>query len=306
MYSVTPHSISRRGFASSLLIYVKERFPAPVAFIYSLLFASSITTFFYHESRLARVDLIKTTLLIGATIFLFFLRLRLFDEIKDFAYDSLYHPERPVQQGVVPISVIKRLAILVLLVEICLQALVPAAAVLAYLIVLGYSLLMFKEFFMDQFLSRHLALKLFLHQMIFVTLTVYAASVAQAHFFVPPFGRRLLLFPTLLVPTLLFELGRKLEHRRDAQGARTDDTYAYRWGTTRTFIIIMVAVLAHIICLLLLSPRQSILVTPYLAAMLVVIALFIRNKALVIKTAKVWSVALALVGQALFLILNLL
>jgi hypothetical protein len=301
MSTAHPHNLN---LARAVGLYLKERFPAPVALIYATLFASSITSFFYPRRRITELLALKPTVLITATVFLFLLRLRLFDEIKDQAYDSLHHPERPIPKGVLDIGLIGRFALAVLSVEVGIQFFNPAGPLLSYGIFLSYSALMYREFFMRDFLACNMALMLILHQLIFIPLTLYAASVAHGSFFIPRTNAELLLFPISLIPPLIFELGRKLEHRRDARGVATDDTYAYRWGASRTFLIIVIAALVHIASLFLIS-QQYLLLAPYITGLLAVVVAYVRNASLVIKTAKVWSMVLALFGMVVFLVSNL-
>ncbi len=87
--------------------YLKERFPLEQFLFISLIFGAS-------ASLGARAYFsLETAILPGAAIsslaiFLFFLRLRLFDELKDYRHDLRYYPQRPVPRGLISLREVKK------------------------------------------------------------------------------------------------------------------------------------------------------------------------------------------------------
>ncbi|MFZ4403984.1 MAG: UbiA family prenyltransferase [Pseudobdellovibrionaceae bacterium] len=116
----------------------------------------------------------------GAIVALFimfcaFFRLRLFDEIKDYHVDLKINPQRPLARGIISIDQV-RLSILFLIVtELTLAYWVNPFGFLIHALAVGYSLLMFEEFFIGRWLRSHLTTYAITHTFVSV---FYALSAA--------------------------------------------------------------------------------------------------------------------------------
>lgn len=88
---------------------------------------------------------------------LFFFKLRLLDEVKDMESDALHHPERPLPRGILSKCEVIQTAFVLMVAEIILFGLYGFWSFLSVLIVVGYSLVMYKEFFIKNWLRAHLA-----------------------------------------------------------------------------------------------------------------------------------------------------
>ena len=86
----------------------------------------------------------------------FFFRMRLFDEIKDYEVDLQINPTRPLARGILSIADVKRAIGLLLLVEILITASLGLGPLLVHSVAIGYSLLMYEEFFIGDLLRPHL------------------------------------------------------------------------------------------------------------------------------------------------------
>jgi hypothetical protein len=84
----------------------------------------------------------------------FFLLLRCYDEIKDAAHDAVHNQSRPIPRGLVSIRELKNAITFLLVALVGLFGIAEAAP--WSLVVLGYSLLMFREFFIGKWLRPHL------------------------------------------------------------------------------------------------------------------------------------------------------
>jgi 4-hydroxybenzoate polyprenyltransferase len=93
----------------------------------------------------------------------FFLRLRVFDEIKDYATDLKVNPTRPLARGLISIKEAKAALVALFAFEIALLALLSPVLVASHLLAMGYSLLMYREFFAGDFLRPHLTTYATLH-----------------------------------------------------------------------------------------------------------------------------------------------
>jgi 4-hydroxybenzoate polyprenyltransferase len=90
--------------------------------------------------------------------FLIFLHLRIFDEHKDYAVDSVRFPERVLSKGWVTLAQLRKIAYVVIPLELLLSMLVGTRFVGATMGLIAYSLLMLKEFFIANWLKRHMVI----------------------------------------------------------------------------------------------------------------------------------------------------
>ena len=87
----------------------------------------------------------------------FFFRLRLFDElIKDYETDLKINPSRPLARGLLTQKQVWQCVLGLMIFEIALSAWIGWHALSGFLIAIGYSLLMYKEFFIGDWLRKHL------------------------------------------------------------------------------------------------------------------------------------------------------
>ena len=110
------------------------------------------------------------------------LRIRLWDEIKDFNYDSKHHGSRPVQKGILSLPNIKKMAFIVLGVEFLIQFFLSYHALVIFLIALAYSFLMFKNFYIKDFENKSFAFCLLSHQIIFF---IYICLIVRLPKYIP-------------------------------------------------------------------------------------------------------------------------
>lgn len=108
---------------------------------------------------------------------LFFFKLRLLDEVKDAESDAVHHPERPLPRRILSESEVTRTAFIMMVAEITLFSYYGSWAFLSVMIAVGYSLVMYKEFFVKSWLREHLATYAVTHTfvVVFLSLTIFAA-----------------------------------------------------------------------------------------------------------------------------------
>lgn len=94
----------------------------------------------------------------AAVYFLIFLHLRIFDEHKDYAVDSVRFPERVLSKGWVTLAQLRTIAYVVIPLEFLLACGVGVRFVGATAGLVAYSLLMLKEFFVKDWLKRHMVI----------------------------------------------------------------------------------------------------------------------------------------------------
>lgn len=130
-------------------IFVKERFPIPTNGVMVLAFTSGNLAIASYDSFFS-----YQTLLVLLLCFSFFLRLRLFDELKDYETDLEINPTRPLARGLLSRKTVKQGFMILTIFEIILAAFLDIT--LVHGIAVAYSYVMYKEFFCGKFLSQHL------------------------------------------------------------------------------------------------------------------------------------------------------
>ncbi len=137
-----------------LVTLIRERFPLYQYSPMILLFGLGNGLYFYSQKglKLSSLGLVLSLLILFSS----FLRLRFFDEIKDLETDIRINPTRPLARGAVSVPQVKSALLLLIIFEIVLSFLLNPAFMLIQALVIGYSLLMYEEFFIGDFLRPHL------------------------------------------------------------------------------------------------------------------------------------------------------
>jgi 4-hydroxybenzoate polyprenyltransferase len=161
---------ARSPFASRFLAWVHERFPVANALLFFVLYASALLL------GRAAAGGPPGAVPVGAldvagflAVWGFFLLLRVFDEHKDYALDLVNHPQRVLQSGLVTLAHLE--------ITGALAAAFGLAVSLAYdggvghvteawAVMMGWSLLMAKEFFVGEWLSKRLVLYAVSHMLV--------------------------------------------------------------------------------------------------------------------------------------------
>lgn len=135
-------------------ILIKERFsPAsyvPMILLFSWANGLYLTKELAQEWNWARFALVFILLLS------FFFRMRLFDEIKDYEVDLKINPTRPLARGILTVTQVKKALILLVALELVIAGSLGMPALMIHVAAVGYSLLMYEEFFIGDFLRPHL------------------------------------------------------------------------------------------------------------------------------------------------------
>jgi 4-hydroxybenzoate polyprenyltransferase len=158
---------------------MRERFPL---FGHVLLIVSYYSSNqFLAKALVAPGEPVRYTLssLFGAlTLLFFFFHLRVFDEHKDFAEDSRFHPQRVLQRGVITLAELRVLAALCIVAEFTLAALTGLSPLIALTIAFAFSVLMLREFFAAEWLKRHFLVYATSHMLLMPLLSLMVFSFA--------------------------------------------------------------------------------------------------------------------------------
>ena len=156
--------------------YQKERFPlfahGPLIFVFSL---SAVS-----YSALLRGTSNLPSLAVGLTAFisclLFFLQLRIADEFKDYQDDLTYRPYRPVPRGLISLRELGYLVPLTMLLQAGLALWLTPQLFWFLLLVWLYWALMWREFFVPDWLKARPLLYLGSHMLIMPLIDLYASA----------------------------------------------------------------------------------------------------------------------------------
>ena len=153
--------------------FIVERFPLTAQL-------PLIAAFVVGNQSLAGSLSVESALVGFCVCLLFFLRLRLFDEIKDFAHDRTRNPQRPLPRGLISVDEVRVVLLGIIVIEMGLVWCFAPDALPGYLITFAFSILMFNEFFMRKRLRRHLTTYAVLHTFVAALLANFVAALGTA------------------------------------------------------------------------------------------------------------------------------
>jgi 4-hydroxybenzoate polyprenyltransferase len=157
-----------------------------------------------------------------------FFRLRVFDEIKDCTTDRHAHPDRPLARGLISLTEAKVAAFSCLAFEGACSAVLGQAAFAAWSLVAGYSLLMYREFFIGWWLRPRLTTYAVMHTLVacWIAAWTFCAATGRAFADMPASYAQLVLANWAVFN--LFEFGRKTFGVEEERGP--DESYSKRFG----------------------------------------------------------------------------
>lgn len=171
-----------------------------------------------------------------------FLLVRIFDEFKDHEDDVRYRAHLPVPRGLVSLPELRNVAIIVIILQIALQAWLFPKMLPLYLTAFGYLCLMGKEFFIPEWLKARQFWYVTSHMLIIPLIDIYASGLDwRLENVAPPFGLAYFFIVSFLNGIVL-EVGRKIRMPENEEF----NTYSTMMGApkaTRLWLGILVATL---------------------------------------------------------------
>lgn len=231
------------------LIFLWERFPPLTHFPFTILF---LVTHYSLSSKIMNINFSLNSifnlrfiaLLIGT--FIFFFMLRLYDEIKDYQVDKIIHPERPLVRKLLSHTDIHNAIAVCIFIEVLVFSFFGINSFVIIVISILYSLLMFKEFFVRDWIRNHLTFYAVTHTFVscLFSLALFSAFTLQP---VWTFLPKIYLF--VLVNWFLFniyEFGRKTF--TSSEERKNVDSYTKVFGRFGAVILVLsMAVLTSIL-----------------------------------------------------------
>lgn len=207
--SASSRTDSARGWFGQARIYLDEMYPPLSRFLLAAVWVYAIYLGLaaYHGDT---VTLLGTVPAVGTlTYFVLLLFLRLSDELKDRRADRIHFPDRSVPSGRVSIAWVRATWAGSLVVLVLLQ--IPVGFSPAFLVLVGYALLMSRYFFLRRWIASNLLLAFVTHNPVGFILNLYVISLfseATGHPTLAPF--HLALAFLLWLPTPVWEVARKI------------------------------------------------------------------------------------------------
>jgi len=237
-----------------------ERFPLYPNVVLLLLQFAIIFTIVYRFFSIPAFEFPLTDFIFGSiSSVLFVYLLRVFDELKDYKTDLIDFPDRPLAAGLISHRDIKILwiAVTALLFILQIPFLDRPYVLTAFAVIMVYSFLAFRWFFLEKYIRPSLPLALLTHNPI-----VYLYSFYTISFFAPNIGGYITSVILLIVgdtmATTAWELSRKI------RGTKEEDsytTYSKIWGTTLSSLMPLLFICgswsATLYALLIYYPNQS-------------------------------------------------
>lgn len=225
------------GFKKRMWIYLKEMYPPVSRFLYAILLYSAFTTLLCHI-HYQTFQFFSVTSIIGIlNVFTIMLMLRIMDELKDREIDALLFARRAFPAGKVYEKDLKISLIAVMIIFISMNAFY-IQVLLSAILVLLYSILMFKFFFIPKILRRNLLLNLATHNPVIALILFHLFNIfkVQQYMNYSQISWSDVILAILLFWLMLFswEISRKI---RSAEEETAYVTYSQIFGRTGAVLV---------------------------------------------------------------------
>lgn len=224
--------------ANKWWIYQRERFPL-------IQYIPMMTAFGFcavsYSAHLEKPDVSLAD--IGAAAYIsavvstlcWFMLMRIADEHKDFDEDSKYRPYRPVQRGLVSLLELRRIGVVLCVIQVALALWVDMRLLVLLLLVYGWFALMTAEFFVPKWLKAHLTVYLLSHMVLLPLIDLYATAIE----WLPRGGFINVGIIAYMVSSFcdgtVVEVGRKLRAKENEEYGV--DTYTQIWGPKKAMMV---------------------------------------------------------------------
>ncbi len=214
------------SFARRFYAWIEERFPLANGLLFFVVFAAALLL--GRRAAGGPVALHLGDLAGLAATWSFFFMLRVFDEHKDYALDCRLYPERVLSRGLITLDQLKvagGLAIALQLAVSLAQDGGVGAVTLRWLVVMGWSLLMLREFFVPKWLGRHLVVYAVSHMIVTPLSILWLAQMGAGG---APLDRGVYAYAGMaLLFGFCFEIARKMKAPSEEREGVASYTHSY-------------------------------------------------------------------------------
>ncbi len=283
---VSTYRKERRQIRKRFITFLSERFGlvgSPL--MISLFVLSHLGLVKFHNELIPQLRFI---IIVFVGVVLFFVKLRFYDEIKDYELDVVINPTRPLPRGLLSIDQVKSAIEKVIVIELLIYYGVNLPALVAMGITIGYSLLMYKEFFIPKLIRPHLTTYATSHTIVTFFLSISIFSAFTNTYFWNLDKEYYYFSLTSWLIFNIFELGRKVfQPNEEREGV---ESYSLVWGRWGAVILVLThASLVYFLSLKIKIFQTSTLFNPLMLPIGILIItsltyLFLINK----KTGKIY------------------
>jgi len=226
-------------------VFCKERFPLLRHVLLIIFYVAANALVTLSSVSLNAVLTYREVLCAIAVLFIFF-HLRIFDEIKDYRNDLVVHKGRPLARGLISVREAKLVTLGLILLELCLAFFIGRAALIAVICTILYSLIMYKEFFIGDWLRPKMATYALAHTLVSCWMSVFVfSSVSGLNFWKISKVYGMFVLINWMIFNI-FEFGRKTFGKEEEE--ELVESYSKRLGPIRAAlnVVIMATVAMYI------------------------------------------------------------
>ena len=223
------------------ILFIKERFD-PISHFLMLLVFVSVHVLLVVKLEHKYITYLKMLFLfLGVTLFYF--KLRLYDEIKDYELDVVINPMRPLPRGLLKHNDIFKGIFICIILELITFSSQGINSTLSIIIAIFYSLLMFKEFFIKELIRPLLTTYAVSHTVVTSLLTFAIFTfLTSSHYNAILTNKNYVYFAlTNWMLFNIFEFGRKTFLR--AEERVNVDTYSSLFGKKGAVLLVVIQAL---------------------------------------------------------------
>ncbi len=162
--------------------WMRERFPARNAVFFAVFYVTALLV--------ARASVGVGPLTVDwrdlacfPAVWCFFLMLRVFDEHKDFEADAIAHPGRVLQRGLITLAHLRIVGLVVIVVQLGTSLWLDRGfgpVTVSWLVAVGWSMLMAREFFVREWIRRHLIVYALSHIVVMGMAAIWVAAMGSS------------------------------------------------------------------------------------------------------------------------------
>ncbi len=231
-------------------IFIKERFE-PISHIIMIIVFLSVHYLLVKKLGVLNVGAMEVIFLFIATA-LFYFKLRLYDEVKDFDLDCIINKTRPLPRGLLRHNDMYAGMLFCITLEIVIYIFFGKRSLPLLLIAIFYSLLMYKEFFIPKLIRPHLTTYALTHT---IVTTLLSFSIFS---YLTDFGVRAYFNSDFILFSLsnwmlfnIFEFGRKTFSKTEER--ENIDTYSSLFGKKGAILLVFSQIIMSLFFILKIS-----------------------------------------------------
>lgn len=232
MSYTTGYLKNKFNLINRLGVFIKERFE-PISHFFMI-----FVFWWAHQLMTQSANTWAQNLLIFLGTSAFFLKLRFYDEIKDYETDKIINPDRPLARGLLSIDETKNFIVITIALTFLCFAIVSTKAIPAITLAIIYGILMYYEFFIPQLIRPHLTTYATTHTVVtfFLCLAIFCAHRDQYFWHLEGADLAFALMSWLLFN--IFELGRKTYQASEERAGV--ETYSLIWTRPGAVALVLV------------------------------------------------------------------